>query len=423
MKPVIDPAISLSQLGRRAAPPTIARLMVMALEQPGLLSLAAGFTDNATLPVDAVRAATGALATRTGEPEFLQYGTNQGRPQLRRLLAARLAAIEPGLDAEGLEQRMLVTNGSQQALYLAMQTLCDPGDIVLVDRPSYFVFLEMLAGLGVQAVSLPMDGRGVIDAAALEAQLAELVRTGRAERVKAVYFVSYFSNPSARSLAEIEKNTVAETLARHGLFVPVVEDAAYRELYFEKPEAARSVLSLEAWREFPKLYLSTLTKPFASGLKVGWGVCTDGAWLNAMLHAKGHHDFGTANFNQALCEQVLADKVLDLHLKKIRPAYAHKMRTLSGALEKEGLRACGWRWAEPAGGLYLWLEAPRGLDTGLESAFCRACLETGVLYVPGELCFGDDVPKNFVRLSFGVLGGTDLQEAGRRFVTVARRFA
>lgn len=423
MKPVLAPSISFSQLGRRAAPPTITRLMKMTLEQPDLLSLAAGFTDNAALPVGAVRAAMAALEARPGEPEFLQYGTNQGRPQLRRLLAARLAAMEPPLDAAGLDRRILITNGSQQALYLAMQTLCDPGDIVLVDRPSYFVFLEMLAGLGVRAVSLPVDGHGRLDAGALEARLAELARAGEAERVKAVYFISYFSNPSARSLAEAEKTALAETLARHGLVVPVIEDAAYRELYFTRPEEARSILSLPAWREFPKFHLSTLTKPFASGLKVGWGVCTDDVWLGAMLNAKGHHDFGTANFNQALCEQVLASGVFDAHVKKIRPIYAGKMRALHSALETAGLRAGGWRWAEPAGGLYLWLEAPRRLDTGLESDFCRACIGAGVIYVPGELCFGDDAPRNFVRLSFGVLGENDLREAGRRFVTTAKRFA
>jgi len=98
------------------------------------------------------------------------------------------------------------------------------------------------------------------------------------------------------------------------------------------------------------------------------------------------------------------------------------MRALHGALESAGLGASGWRWAVPGGGIYLWLEAPGDLDTGLESAFCRACVEAGVLYVPGALCFGDNVPKNFVRLSFGVLGEAGLQEAGRRFASVAQRF-
>jgi 2-aminoadipate transaminase len=300
-----------------------------------------------------------------------------------------------------------------------MQVLCDPGDIVLVDRPSYFVFLELLTGLGVQARSLPVDAAGRLDPAALGALLGAMKSRGELGRLKAFYFVSYYSNPSGRSLDTAEKNSLATTLSAHGVVLPVIEDAAYRELWFATPHPARSVLALPAWAAFPKLYLSTLTKPFASGLKVGWGVCSDADWLARMLHTKGHHDFGTANFNQAVCEQVLAYGGLDVQLAVSRPAYAAKMRALHGALMTAGLAGLGWRWREAEGGLYLWMEALAGLDTGLDSAFCRACVAAGVLYVPGELCFGDDAPKNFIRLSFGVLAEPDLAEAARRFVGVA----
>jgi 2-aminoadipate transaminase len=420
---VNSPRVSFSTLGQRAEPPTIARLMSMALEERGLLSLAVGFTDNKTLPINAVRTTIESLAQQSPDPEYLQYGTNQGRPGLRRLLAERLVAAEPALETNEVSNGLMVTNGSQQALYLAMQVLCDPGDIVLVDRPSYFVFLEMLTGLGVQARSLPVDANGLIDGEGLRRLLIAMEERGETKRLKAVYFVSYFSNPSARSLAEDEKNTVAEVLTERGLIVPVLEDAAYRELYFHQPYTARSVLGLPAWNAFPKFYLSTLTKSFATGLKVGYGYCSEQTWLKKMLHVKGHHDFGTANFNQAVFERVLADGGFEAHLARIRPAYEAKMRCLHSALATEGLMALDWRWIEPTGGLYLWLEAPPTFDTSMDSAFCHACIREGVLYVPGDLCFGDDAPKNYVRLSFGVLDARDLAEAGRRFVTVARRFA
>ncbi len=420
-----DSSYSLSSLGDRSQPPTIARLMSLMLENPRLLSLAAGFTDNSTLPVAAIQAAVAKLAAQPGEPQYLQYGTNQGRPGLRGLLAERLLAQEPELksNADAIKSGFFITNGSQQALYLAMQVLCDPGDIVLVDRPSYFVFLEMLTGLGVQARSLPLDEAGRIDGPGLRALLTGMRTRGELSRLKAVYFVSYFSNPSARSLDDTEKNAIAEALTAEGVMVPVVEDAAYRELYYETPHPARSVLSLPAWAEFPRLYLSTLTKPFASGLKVGYGTCTDAALLAKMMHVRGHHDFGTANFTQAILEQVIGDGGLDKQLAVIRPVYLRKMQVLHAALIEAGLPQLGWSWKVPGGGLYLWLQAPAEFDTGLDSAFCRACVEAGVLYVPGELCFGDDAPGNFVRLSFGVLGEKDLTEAGRRFAAVAKRLA
>ena len=141
-----------------------------------------------------------------------------------------------------------------------------------------------------------------------------------------------------------------------------------------------------------------------------------------MLHVKAHHDFGTANFNQALFEQVIDDGGFEEQLQRIRPAYEAKMLTLHTALKTAGLQETGWRWEQPAGGLYLWLTAPAGLDTRLDSEFCHACVEAGVLYVPGELCFGDDAPTDTIRLSFGVLGASQLQEAARRFASVAREY-
>jgi 2-aminoadipate transaminase len=424
MRPVATPApVSYSQLGRRVHPPTIARLMTMALDNPRLLSLAAGFTDTSTLPTRAVGAAVAALTRDGQERECLQYGPNLGRAGLRRLLGERLRGLESAFADVDLDRQLLITNGSQQALYLATQVLCDPGDIVLVDRPSYFVFLEMLAGLGVEARSLPVDAQGRLDTVGLRQLLQGLRQAGELPRVKALYLVSYFSNPSGRSLSPAEKDELGEVLRLEGMRMPVIEDAAYRELYYDQPSPARSVFSGEAWSEHPKLYLSTLTKPFATGLKVGYGVCSDPEWLAKMLYVKGHHDFGTANFNQAIFERVLADGGFEEHLAVIRPRYQHKMEVLHETLHESGLERLGWAWEVPAGGLYLWLRAPEGLDTGMDGAFCAASVEAGVIYVPGELCFGDAAPPNFVRLSFGVLAEAELAEAAKRFAQVAARFA
>jgi 2-aminoadipate transaminase len=409
-----------SALGQRATPPIIARLMTAALENPRLLSLAAGFTDNATLPVETFGEAVAALTVPGGSPEPLQYGTNQGRPRLRQLLAERLAWEEGRPAAWADARRVLVTNGSQQALYLAMQVLGDPGDIVLVDRPSYFVFLEMLQGLGLEARSLPVAADGRLDLAALESALVRWHRAGDTARIKALYLIGYFSNPSGRSLDADEKRGLARVLAAAGVVVPTIEDAAYRPMAFDGSAGAPSVLALDEWAEFPRLYAGTLTKPFATGLKVGYGYCTDDEWCARMLHVKGHHDFGSANLNQAVLERVLGDGSFDRHLARIRPAYERKMRVLHAALVEGGLPARGWSWTQPRGGLYLWLRAPAGTDLGLDSVLYRACVAAGVLYVPGELCYGDAPEKNTARLTFGVLADEELREATRRFCGVVR---
>ncbi|MBA3848709.1 MAG: PLP-dependent aminotransferase family protein [Opitutus sp.] len=413
----------LSDLGQRARLPAVAKLMAKAIETPGLLSIAAGMTDNSTLPVAEFVAAAQALAARPGDPEYLQYGTTQGRPKLRRLLADRLKFWEPTMAGLDLDPRFLVTTGSQQALYIAVQSLCNPGDIVLVDRPSYFAFLDIATSLGARPVSLPYDAEGRLQVPALEELLGQLKRSGEVGRVKAVYLVSYFSNPSGRSLNEADKAALGRTLAAHDVIVPLLEDVAYRELYFDTPHPSRSGLTLPEWEAFPRMYFATLTKPFSTGAKVGYAYCTDGKWLAQMLAIKGTHDFGSSNYSQALFEEILGRGGFETHVPKVRRGYKLKMQALHEGLVEGGLPDLGWTWDIPTGGMYLWLRAPEGCDTGMDGDFCRACVQSGVLYVPGDLCFGDRPENNWIRASYGVLAPDQLREAGRRLAAVAQRFA
>jgi 2-aminoadipate transaminase len=413
----------LSELGQRARLPAVASLMAKAIETPGLLSVAAGMTDAATMPVQEFADAAQALAERSGEPDFMNYGTTQGRAGLRKILADRLRYWEPTLADPGIERSILVTTGSQQALYIAVQSLCNPGDIVLVDRPTYFAFLDVATSLGARPVSLPYDADGRLEVPQLDELLTSLRRTGELERVKAVYLVTYFSNPSGRCLCEDDKRALATVLERHGVIVPLLEDVAYRELYFDEPFPARSALTLPEWQAFPRLYCATLTKPFSTGGKIGWSYCTDAKWQAQLLAIKGTHDFGSSNYMQALFEIFLGRGAFETHVPKVRRGYKAKMEALHAGLLEGGLRELGWNWEVPTGGMYLWLRAPAGFDTSMESAFCATCLKSGVLYVPGDLCFGDRAAKNWIRASFGVLPPEQLREAGRRLAAAAHRFA
>ncbi|MDP0499289.1 MAG: PLP-dependent aminotransferase family protein [Verrucomicrobiota bacterium JB022] len=408
-------------LGQRQlqAEPVITRLMTAALEHPGILSLAAGFTDNAVLPVDTVAEAARDLA-EGGLVESLQYGLNRGRPALRQAVLEMLRAFpgEAGLDVSTSE--VLITNGSQQALYLTVQLLCDPGDIVLVQAPSYFVFLELLRGLGVRALSVPTWPDGRIDLGALEGLLQDLRESRELSHVKLLYLMGVFANPSARSIDETDKLGLAELLRGLGQPLPVIEDMAYRELYFGRPYPARSMLSLPEWNDLPLLYSGSFSKSFASGLKTGYVVSRQHEWIEGMARIKGHQDFGTANYAQALLERLWQRGEYQTQLKRVRPHYQHKMQVLQQALIDAGLRELGWHWEAPEGGLLMWLEGPKGFDTRIDSPFYKACLEREVIYVPGDLCFAEGAPHHAVRLSFGTLSEDNLQEAARRFVAAAK---
>jgi len=405
-------------LRARRGDSVITRLMAEQLAHPEMLSLAAGFTDNAVLPAALVQEACARLAADPSNA-WLQYGMNRGRHGLRRA-AAELLRGYPGeqelpLDAD----HVLVTNGSQQALYILVQLFCEPGDIVLVQRPSYFVFLELLQGLGVRALSLPGDAAGQLDRAGLEPFVEELRASGELGRVRLVYLMGAYANPSSGCLSGDDKRALARALRRLDPPVPVLEDMAYRELYFDAPWPARSLLAMEEWRDFPVVYLGTFTKPFATGLKVGFMASRERAIVKAVAKVKGHHDFGTAHFTQAILEHVLETGLYPAHLAGIRAHYRDKCRHLEQALRDHGLGAAGWQWESPLGGLLLWARGPGGTDTRLGSAFHRACLEREILYVPGDLCFAEGAPYHCARLSFGALAADRIAEAARRFCAAA----
>ncbi|MEX0324780.1 MAG: PLP-dependent aminotransferase family protein [Puniceicoccaceae bacterium] len=414
--------ISYSKLGEcaRSIESVITRLMADKLAHPEMLSLAAGFTDNRVLPEGLIKRAIERLSLSEGGTH-LQYGMNRGRPALRRQVG-RLLLSYPGEQVGDLEEEnILITTGSQQGLYILVQMLCNPGDIVLVESPSYFVFLELLDGLGVRAISIPSDETGRLDPEGLSNLLENLRASGELDSVKLVYLMGAFANPSARSISEEEKKLLAGILKSLDYWVPVVEDMAYRELYFDEPYPARSLLSLDEWKDYPVVYSGTFTKPFATGLKIGFMVSRDKDCLTTMAKIKGHQDFGSAHFNQAIIESVIEAGEYERHLQSIRGHYKEKRDIMEAALVEHGLPEAGWRWEQPLGGLLLWARGPAGMDTRMGSAFHKACLEQEILYVPGDLCFAEGKPHNCVRLSFGALEKELLPEATRRFCEAAMR--
>ncbi len=414
-----DSPILFSRLGQEIASPIIVDLMARALANPNLLSLAAGFTDNVTLPRELVRRYATELTQEGLANEPLQYGHNQGRQRLREL-SCNAIATHPGEKVQAFDpSSMFITNGSQQALYLSIQAICDPGDIVLVEEPSYFVCLEMLKGLGLRPLGIPCDDTGGVLADGLAERLKQLDVAGQRSKVKAIYLVSYFCNPSSRSLSASEKRAVAKVLLDAGYQIPVIEDAAYRELYFDAPHPAPSIISMPEFDPFPKLYLGTYTKPFATGLKIGYGYCTHSEWRDKILCIKGHQDFGSAHFTQAIIERVLDAGHYSGHLSGVQKHYARKAQILDRTLRESDLKDAGWNWATPKGGLILWLRAPAGTDLRMESNFCQGCIERGVLYVPGDLCFSSGKPWHCARLSSGALPEDKLREAAELFVAQA----
>src|SRR6185503_4921779 len=203
---------AFSTLARRTREPPISWLMKLTLERPGLISLAAGFTDNESLPVTATRELADNLlaSARTGRPA-LQYGSTAGDLELRRLTANRLAELDQrSYDPD----QILITHGSQQLLYLVCECLCDPHDLVLVEDPTYFVFLGIAQSLGFDCRGIRMKPDG-LDLEHLEQRLAALKKSGEIKRFNFLYLVTYFQNPSGITTSFAKKRAALDLLKKY----------------------------------------------------------------------------------------------------------------------------------------------------------------------------------------------------------------
>jgi 2-aminoadipate transaminase len=416
--------VRLSGRALQTADQPISYFMQQAVENPNLISLAAGLVDPVSLPAAEVRAALDDLLTRpAGARAALQYGTTQGYASLREQLLARTVALDDVSAAEVslTPDDVVITTGSQQLLYLVGELLLDPGDLVITEAPSYFVYQGTLTSLGARTLAVPMDEQGM-NTDALEELLRRLERTGELARLKLIYVCDYFQNPSGRTLSLPRRRHLLELAQRysrgHRLFV--LEDAAYRELRYDGPDLP-SVKSFDADNRHVILAM-TFSKPCAPGLKTGYGFLPR-ELMAALLRLKGNHDFGSNNLTQHLLERLLSSGAYDRHVAELCDVYRAKRGTLLGGLAKQFPPATGMRWTHPDGGLYVWLTFPPGTDAGPRSPLMHAALREGVLYVPGQFCYlegsGVPVPSNEARLSFGVAPPEQLREGVRR---LARAF-
>lgn len=429
MKPDHFSHAALSALGRRIQAPPISWLMELTLQHPKLISLAAGFTDNETLPVGETRALMATLLRerRSGEPA-LQYGNTVGLPRLAALTASRVleqdAATGEGRPPATRCQpdQLVLTHGSQQLLYMVTEVLLDPGDIVIVEDPTYFVFLGILQSHGVECRGIPLEPDG-INVAQLEVVLARLKRERRLGRLKLVYLVTYHQNPSGTTTCFAKKAAVLDLLrfyeraAGHAIYL--LEDAAYRELRFRGPDTASALAASGGSSRV--LYAGTYSKPYATGVRVGFGFLPEPI-RTAVIRVKGNQDFGTSNLLQHLLAQAIESGRYDRHVRELRRRYAEKARWMAGALRRHF--PPGVSWAEPDGGMYFWARLPERLRSGPDSKLFQRALEADVLYVPGGLCYAADPtrrkPDTELRLSFGNASRREIQTGIRRLGEVLR---
>ena len=371
------------------------RALFAVASRPEVVSLAGGSPYIAALPLDAVGEMLGRLGSEQGAVS-LQYGIGQGTVELRERICEVMALS--GIRGTSPDD-VVVTVGGQQALDLLARLFLDPGDVVLAEGPTYVGALGVFQAAQAQVRHVAMDEQGLVPAA-LEEAIAEVARSGR--RAKFFYTIPTFQNPAGVTLSEERREQVLDVCERAGLLV--VEDDPYGMLSFE----GDAPLPLRARRREGVFYLSTFSKTFAPGLRVGW-VLAPHAVREKLVIATEANILCPSAFAQGAVTQYLSTMPWREQIKIYREIYRERRDALLSAMHD--LMPAGTTWTRPTGGLFVWATLPAGLDS---KAMMPRAIAARVAYVPGTGFYADGTGTGNMRLNFSYASPERIREGVRR---------
>lgn len=347
-------------------------------ERSGILSFAGGLPAPELFDHAGIGDAFASVLDERSAGRSLQYSTTEGDPELRRRIADRLTVR--GLPTAPDE--LLITSGSQQALTLIAQVFIEPGDVVLVEDPSYLAALQAFQLSGARLVPVPCDDDGLLP--------DEVERLVGEHRPKLLYTVPTFHNPTSRTLTAERRVALADVMERTGLWT--VEDDPYGELRYAG-DSVPSLASLPA-AAGRTLALSTLSKVAAPGLRIGW-VRTPANVKSSLTIAKQAADLHSSTVDQAATARWLAHVDLDAHLSVLKTTYRERRDAMLAGLPS--VLPEGATYTTPDGGMFLWIRLPEGYDA---SAILPLAIERQVAYVPGAPFYACDPDPRTLRMSF-----------------------
>jgi 2-aminoadipate transaminase len=350
-----------------------------------IVSFAPGYPAEDTFPWQATAEIARELLTGA-DGSVLQYGPTRGHRPLREVITGLMA--ERGV--RSAVEDVLMTTGSQQGLDLVARVLLDPGDVVLLELPSYTGAITAFRNVGASLVGVRQDEDG-LDLAELDRTAAALAAEGR--RVKFLYLVPNFQNPTGLLVSLAKRRALLEWARRRQVLI--VEDDPYRDLYF--PDVAveadtRPVAADDDERRV--VYLSSFSKTLAPGFRVAWVSAAPGI-IAKLEVAKQAEDLCTGPLDQRIVYEACRRGVLARQLPLLRAHYQHKRDVMVQALKRS--LAGVVTWPDPRGGFFLWgrLRAPLRSDVLQPIAQAH-----GVIYVPGHAFFVNGQGHEFLRLSF-----------------------
>ncbi|MCH9718500.1 MAG: PLP-dependent aminotransferase family protein [Actinomycetia bacterium] len=374
------------------------RALFAVASRPEVVSLAGGMPYVEALPLDAL-AETASRLIRERGAQALQYGSGQGDTVLRE----QIVDVMSDMGVSSHPDDIVVTAGSQMALDLVARIFCNPGDVVLVESPSYVGALGIFRAFECDIVHVPMDGDGLIPAA-LEETIADVRASGRT--IKLIYTIPSFHNPAGITQPPQRRKELLDIALREDLLV--LEDDPYALLGFDGvvPRAMRADDSDQV------VYLGSFSKTLASGLRVGWAVAPHGVREKLVLAAEAAV-LCPSNFTQGVVSEFLATQPWRDQVEVFRDVYRERRDALLESLD--ALMPPGTEWTRPAGGFYSWLTLPEGLDA---TAMLPRAVSALVAYVPGTGFYADGQGRRHLRLSYCYPEPDRIREGVRRLAAV-----
>ncbi|HVF78334.1 MAG TPA: PLP-dependent aminotransferase family protein [Solirubrobacteraceae bacterium] len=373
--PAQPPSLS-TRLGAVRSSPV--RDILELTQRAEVISFAGGLPAPELFPAELIADAFARALDPTVAARALQYSSTEGDPGLRALLAQRFC--ERGLDCAAHE--LLVTTGSQQALGLIAAVLLDPGDVVLVENPSYLAALQSFGFAGATLVGVPCDEDG-LQTEALPALIAE-------HAPKFLYVVPTFQNPTGRTLPAERRARLAEIAVEHGLWI--VEDDPYGELRYDGVPLAP--IGAQPGAADRTVTVSSLSKVLAPGLRIGWLRAPE-TILRPLAIAKQAADLHTSTVDQIAARTSLEVADLDAHIDGLCAEYRRRRDALLGGLSDA--LPDGSTFNRPDGGMFVWARLPEGWDA---TALLQSALQHDVAFVPGFPFYAHEPEERTLRLSF-----------------------
>lgn len=374
------------------------RALFAVASRPEVVSLAGGMPFVQALPIDMLLE-TAQRVLRERGAQALQYGSGQGDVTLREQILQVIGEV--GVTAH--PDDIIVTTGSQMALDLVTRVFCDPGDVVLVESPSYVGALGVFRAYECDVIHVAMDDEGLVPSA-LEEAITAVRAAGK--RAKLIYTIPNFHNPAGITQGQGRRAELLAIAQRAG--IAILEDDPYGLLGFEG-EPPRAIRANDAEGV---IYLGSFSKTIASGLRVGWAVAPHGVREKLVL-ANESAVLCPSNYSQLTISEYLANQPWREQIKTFQEVYRERRDALLESLQ--ALMPEGTTWTIPAGGFYSWLTLPDGLDA---TAMLPRAVANLVAYVPGTGFYVDGQGHQNMRLSYCYPEPDRIREGVRRLAAV-----